>query len=287
MKLLLIACVGVLAFGCGPQGQTFAKSVSTEVPISRSVVGTVTYRPLSATGNVLEVYVVSVPKAGTLSEIIGKQVIVNPVSVSQAFSVEYSPKDIDPQTRYAVRILMLQGDKLVAINTTVDLVITYGATDRVENIAMEPVGPDHLESTSPAETRWTKVPAPVESVRGTETYRGYSIGIVSYLLDGCYKFSGSEMSRTADAVELWSTGPENMSGDEIFAMIADVHLPTDIDVEVTNFKRVHTASNLLVGCSVGINYVETTMSFGVDELQTGKTHKVTVNDGIEFVFLPR
>ncbi len=147
---------------------------------------------------------------------------------------------------------------------------------------MEPVAQNSFERS-----RWLEVPAPIESVQVTETYKGYSIGIVSYLPNGCYKFNGAEVRRIADGLKLFSTDPVNLSGDELFDLIVDANLPTDIKIEVTNFKRVLGDNKLLSGCSIGVSYVETEIPFSVDELQTGEVHNVTVNDKQAITFTPR
>ena len=282
-KWLLVLCTGVTAIGCGALEPTADANVSAENIVKQSVSGTATYQLADTADTVLEIYVVSVSKAGNPSAIIGKQVVESPTRGSHSFSVEYSPEDIDPGTRYAVQGSLLQDNQLVAINTIVYPTLTYGGTDYVGYVALEPVAHNSLEKS-----QWLEVPAPVESVQVNETYRGYSIGIVSYLPNGCYKFKGSEMTRGgSDILKLYRVNPVELSTEELVDVLVEASFSPDINIEVTNFKRVLGDNKIPSGCSIGVSYAETEIPFGVKELRIGKTHNITVNDTLDITFTPR
>ena len=265
----------------------------TPPPPTASVTGSVAY-PMTSTGReatgsdktslmpdlVLEVYLVSISRAGTSSTTIGKQVIKNPMSGSQSFTIEYLQEDIDENERYAIQGRLMQEDKLIAMNTAVYRILTHGKSDHV-NLVLESVGENSSGPSVPQRPGWLDVPAPVESVSVRETYTGYSIQVISYLPNGCFKFKGSEKTRrTRRLKEIWAIDPEELSANELIDTILGIN--SDILVSVTNLK-----STLPVGCTVGVSFVETEVPIRVRELISSKTYKILVNGELMTTFTAR
>ena len=267
----------------------------TPPPPTASVTGSVAY-PMTSTGReatgsdktslmpdlVLEVYLVSISRAGTSSTTIGKQVIKNPMSGSQLFTIEYLQEDIDENERYAIQGRLIYEDELIATNFTVYSVLTYGKPDRV-NLILESVRQDSSDPSVTQRPGWSEVPAPVESVSVRETYTGYSIQVISYLPNGCFKFKGSEMKRGKGRLrDIWAIKPAELSANELLDAVAEAGFNPDINVSVTNLK-----STLPVGCTVGVSFVKTEVPLRVRELISGKTYKIFVNGELMTTFTAR
>ena len=280
--LVLITVTTVAAIACGGLTPPPGASASVGKAFKPSVTGTMTYQVASTTpDSILEIYLVSISKAGTPSIAIGKQVIKSPAHGSQSFKVEYSPEDVDEGTRYAIQGMLIEGDELVAINTVVYPVLTRGGYDYVGSLVLDLVGQSPLGPSVPVRRGWSDVPAHVESVSVTETYKEYSIRVVSYLPNGCYKFKGSDMRRRPRSLrELYSIDSRDLTARELVDAIS--RQSPDIMVTVTNLM-----STLPVGCTVGVNFVETQIPLRAQDLRPGETYNIFVNEELATTFTAR
>ena len=287
--LATVAMVVVVAsVACGALSSSTDRSAPDEKVVLASVTGTSTYEMVdTASDSVLEVYLISIPRAGTSSAIIGKQVIGSPAHGSQSFKVEYSPERIDESERYAIQARLMAGDELKAMNTTVYTVLTRGEPGHVGSLMLDPVG--QVPSASvPIRLRWSEVQAPIASVDVNETYRGHSIIVVSYLPNGCYKFKGHGMKKGAGSLsKLYSIKPAELSARELVEAITDAGFSPNIYVTVTNLISTSNESTLPVGCEVGVSFVETKIPLGVQELRSGETYNIFVNGELATTFTPK
>ena len=283
----MVAAVGAVA--CGVLSPATDRSVSGEKVVLRSVTGTVTYEMVErAPDSVLEIYLVTIPRAGTSSTTIGERVIRSPAHGSQSFEVEYPPEDIEESMRYAIQARLVVGDELKAMNTVVYTVLTRGGPSHVGSLVLDPVGQIPSTASAPLWQRWSEVPAPIASVNVTETYRGYSIHVVSYLPNGCYKFKGHEMSKGAGSLsKLNSIRPSELSATELINAIADAGFSPDVYVTVTNLSSTLHESTLPVGCAVGVSFVETEIPLRIQELRSGETYNIFVNGELATTFTPK
>ena len=177
--------------------------------------------------------------------------------------------------------MLIEGDELVAINTVVYPVLTRGGSDYVGSLVLDLVGQSPLGPSVPVRRGWSDVPAHVESVSVTETYRGYSIRVVSYLPNGCYKFKGSDMRRRPRSLrELYSIDSRDLTARELVDAIS--RQSPDIMVTVTNLM-----STLPVGCTVGVNFVETQIPLRAQDLRPGETYNIFVNEELATTFTAR
>ena len=292
---LLALVVILVTSACNINISSNVTASPTPPPPTASVTGFVAYptkgavlRAVSSdaiglpTDLVLEVYLVSISRAGTPSTIIGKQIIENAKIGSESFTIEYLQEDIDENKRYAIQGRLMQEDKLIAMNTTVYPVLTFGKSDHV-NLTLESVGQNSSGASVPHRPGWSDVPAPVESVSVHETYTGYSIQIISYLPNGCFKFKGSEMERGKGRLrDIWAIKPAELSANELLDAIAEAGFNPDISVSVINLK-----SAFLVECTVGVSFIETEMPLRVRELVSGKTYQIFVNGELATTFTAR
>lgn len=232
-------------------------------------------------------YLISIPRAGTSSTIIGKQVIRSPAHGSQSFKVEYSPERIDESERYAIQARLMAGDELKAINTTVYTVLTRGEPGHVGPLMLDPIG-EVPSASVPIRLRWSEVQAPIASVDVNETYRGHSIFVVSYLPNGCYKFKGHGMKKGAGSLsKLYDIKTAELSARELVDAIADAGFSPDIYVTVTNLISTLNGSTLPVRCEVGVSFVDTKIPLGVQELRSGETYNIFVNGELAITFTPK
>ena len=179
----------------------------------------------------------------------------------------------------------MKENKIIAMNTAVHPVFAHGGTDYIDSLVLEPVAQN---PPGPSKSKWTEVPAPVKAVSISETYKGYSIEIISHLPNGCYKFKGSEMARGGgDILKLYRVNPVELSAEELVEVLAEASFSPDINVTVTNLKSTLVNGGLPVGCSVGVSYIETRIPIGVQELRPGKTYNVIVNDELVKTFIAK
>ena len=291
--LTLLIYLVAAAIACGIPWTASDTGATPDTTLKSSVHGNVTFRFAGVTGfeveptvnSVLEVHIVSVLKAGTPSETVAKQVIRSPAWKLQSFNVEYLQEDLDPGAEYAIQALLLKEDKIIAMSTAVHPMFAPGGTDYIDSLVLEPVAQNPPGSSK---SKWTEVPAPVKSVSISETYKGYSIEILSYLPSGCYKFKGSEMTRGGgDILKLYSVNPAELSHEELVDVLLEASFSPDINVAVTNLKSTLVNSGIPVGCSVGVSYIETRIPIGVQDLRPGKTYNVIVNDELVKTFIAK
>ena len=248
--VFLATVVTIVISACNTGAGSNVTASPTPLPLTASVIGSIAYPTKGAvlraisrdaiglpTDLGLEVYLVSISRAGTPSTIISKQEIKDIASGPQPFTIEYFQEDIDENERYAIQGQLMQEDKLIAMNTTVYPVLTYGKSDHV-NLVLELIGPKSSRPSVPQRSGWLDVPAPVESVSVRETYTAYSIQITSYLPNGCFKFKGSEKERRTERLkDIWAIDPEESSASEIIDTILGINSDIlDINLTVTNLK---------------------------------------------------
>ena len=293
--VLLAAVVTIVISACNTGAGSNVTASPTPLPLTASVTGSVAYptkgavlRAVSSdaiglpTDLVLEAYLVSISRVGTPSTIIGKQVIENAKIGSESFTIEYLQEDIDENERYAIQGRLIFEDELIATNFTVYSVLTYGKPDHV-SLILESVRQDSSDPSVTQRPGWSEVPAPVESVSVRETYTGYSMQIISYLPNGCFKFRGSEMERGKGRLrDIWAIKPAKLSADELLDSIAEAGFNPDINVSITNLKSTRP-----FGCTVGVSFVETEIPLRVSELISGKTYKIFVNGELATTFTAR
>ena len=293
--MLLTTFTILVTSACSIASDSNLPASPTPPPSIASVTGSVAYptkgavlRAVSSdaiglpTDLVLEVYLVSISRAGTPSTIIARQIIKGIASGPQPFTIEYFQEDIDENKRYAIQGQLMQEDELIAMNTAVYPVLTFGESDHV-NFTLESVGQNASGALVPRRPGWSDDPAPVESVSVHETYTGYSIQVISYLPNGCFKFNGSEIEKGKRRLrDIWAINPNKLSANELLDTIAGAGFNLDINVSVTNLK-----STLPVGCTVGVSFVKTEIPLRVRELTSGKTYKIFVNGELATTFTAR
>ena len=119
-----------------------APPTATKPPTDAAVTGSVTYGKgdILPAGAALTVELRDVSRADAPSILIARQVIPDPGPPPVAFRLDYRRADIDPRNTYSVsaRVETTEG-KLLFINDTAYLVLTYGHPDRadLELIAVE------------------------------------------------------------------------------------------------------------------------------------------------------
>lgn len=119
-----------------------APPTATKPPTDAAVTGSVTYGNTAAlpAGAALTVELRDVSRADAPSILIARQVIPDSGPPPTAFRLDYRRADIDPRNIYSVsaRVETAEG-KLLFINDTAYLVLTYGNPDRadLELIAVE------------------------------------------------------------------------------------------------------------------------------------------------------
>ena len=119
-----------------------ALPTATKPPTDAAVTGSVTYGKgdILPAGAALTVELRDVSRADAPSILIARQVIPDPGPPPVAFRLDYRRADIDPRNTYSVsaRVETAEG-KLLFINDTAYLVLTYGHPDRadLELIAVE------------------------------------------------------------------------------------------------------------------------------------------------------
>ena len=119
-----------------------APPTATKPQTDAAVTGSITYGKgdILPAGAALTVELRDVSKADAPSVLIARQVIPDPGPPPTAFRLDYRRADIDPRNTYSVsaRVETAEG-KLLFINDTAYLVLTYGHPDRadLELIAVE------------------------------------------------------------------------------------------------------------------------------------------------------
>ena len=119
-----------------------APPTATKPPTDAALTGSVTYRNGASlpAGTALTVELRDVSRADAPSELIARQVIPHPGPPPVSFRLDYRRAAIDPRNTYSVsaRVETAAG-KLLFINDTAYLVLTYGNPDRadLELIAVE------------------------------------------------------------------------------------------------------------------------------------------------------
>ena len=119
-----------------------ALPTATKPPTDAALTGSITYGKGAAlpAGAALTVELRDVSKADAPSVLIARQVIPQPGPPPTAFRLDYRRADIDPRNTYSIsaRVETAAG-KLLFINDTAYLVLTYGNPDRadLELIAVE------------------------------------------------------------------------------------------------------------------------------------------------------
>ena len=293
MSMAIVATIVIS--GCNTESGSNVSVSPTPRPPTDSVTGSVAYPTKGSvpratsrdaiglpTDLVLEVYLVSISRAGTPSSIISKQVIKDIASGPQPFAIEYLQEDINENKRYAIQGLLIQEERLIAMNTVVYPVLTFGKSDHV-NLVLESVWQSLSDPSVTQRHGWSNVAAPVESVSVHETYTGYSIQVISYLPNGCFKFKGSEMEKGKGRLrDIWALDTAKLSANELLDAIAEAAFNPDINVSVTNLK-----SALPAGCTVGVSFVKTELPLRVHELISGKTYKIFVNGELATTFTAR
>ena len=285
--VLLALVVILVTSACNINSGSNVTASPSPPPATASVTGSVAYptkgaalRAVSSdaiglpTDLVLEVYLVSISRAGTPSAIISRQVIKGIANGPQPFTVEYLQEDIDESQRYAIQGRLMHKDELIATNFTVYRVLTYGTADHV-NLVLESVGQKQLG--------WSDTPAPVESVSVHETYTGYSIQVISYIPNGCFRFKESEMKeRRGRLRDIWELDTKELSANELLDTIAEAGFKQDINITVTNQEYTFP-----ITCPIGVSFVETEIPLRVRELISGKTYTVFVNGELATTFTAR
>ena len=119
-----------------------APPTATKPPTDAAVTGSVTYGKGAAlpAGAALTVELRDVSRADAPSVLIARQVIPHPGPPPTAFRLDYRRAAIDPRNTYSVSARVETADgKLLFINDTAYLVLTYGNPDRadLELIAVE------------------------------------------------------------------------------------------------------------------------------------------------------
>ena len=142
MKRILIA--GVVAALCGAGVPLHAAKAAPpglgQMPGAPTVSGTVSYRERIELPGMATVHVELIDVSGkdARTATLGEQTIWTAwVPMPLNFRIEYDPMRIDPKHVYIVRAKIMNGEKLLFMNTTPYYVLTRGAPSKV-NIIVAP-----------------------------------------------------------------------------------------------------------------------------------------------------